>query len=133
MFESLFLKYPFFRYIPSILGMALLFKSSATSGSDISFLVPPMDKILHGLAYACLGFSFSLWFKPDFWKNKTIKAFFFSVLFTAIYGISDELHQSFVPGRDASVGDFLADTVGGFAGTSVYFFILKKFYFRKNK
>lgn len=28
------------------------------------------------------------------------------------YGVSDEIHQSFVPGRDASVFDVVVDTIG---------------------
>ncbi len=34
------------------------------------------------------------------------------VLCCSLYGISDEWHQSFVPGRDSSIGDWLADTAG---------------------
>ena len=34
------------------------------------------------------------------------------IAFTALYGLSDEVHQYFVPGRSAEVGDWLAD-VGG--------------------
>jgi VanZ family protein len=35
-----------------------------------------------------------------------------AALFAILYGIGDELHQSFVPGRTASVWDVLADAVG---------------------
>ena len=38
----------------------------------------------------------------------------------ALYGATDEWHQSFVPGRDASVLDWLADLCGvtlGYSGT----------------
>lgn len=37
---------------------------------------------------------------------------------TALYAISDEFHQSFVPSRSASVGDVLIDMCGGIAGLS---------------
>ena len=33
------------------------------------------------------------------------------------YAVSDELHQSFVPGRDASAYDVITDTIGALAGT----------------
>ena len=33
-----------------------------------------------------------------------------------LYGMSDEFHQSFVPGRDANLVDVLADAAGGFLG-----------------
>lgn len=34
------------------------------------------------------------------------------MLIGAIYGLSDEWHQSFVPGRDCSVYDVAADALG---------------------
>lgn len=36
--------------------------------------------------------------------------------FTVLYGISDEVHQSFVPGRSATAADVMIDAVGGVAG-----------------
>lgn len=36
------------------------------------------------------------------------------VAFVAMYGFTDEVHQSTVAGRDASLLDFLSDTVGAF-------------------
>lgn len=38
---------------------------------------------------------------------------------TMLYGISDEYHQSFVPGRDVGALDVLADGVGGFLAVQV--------------
>lgn len=48
------------------------------------------------------------------------KQLFVPVGLTALYAISDELHQVFVPGRSASVVDVLIDVCGGLAGT-LYF------------
>ncbi|MGN6732999.1 MAG: VanZ family protein [Candidatus Binatia bacterium] len=39
-----------------------------------------------------------------------------SIAITAIYAISDEWHQSFVPSRTASLMDVLIDTFGGICG-----------------
>jgi VanZ family protein len=36
---------------------------------------------------------------------------------TALYAISDELHQALVPNRNASIIDVLIDVVGGICGT----------------
>ena len=41
------------------------------------------------------------------------------VLATVLYGLSDELHQAVVPGRDASVPDLLFDAVGALIGASL--------------
>jgi VanZ family protein len=36
----------------------------------------------------------------------------FCVIITAVYGVVDELHQYFVPGREVSMFDLLADLLG---------------------
>ncbi|MBE0524279.1 MAG: VanZ family protein [Methanosarcinales archaeon] len=35
---------------------------------------------------------------------------------------SDDLHQSFVPGRNAGLGDWAADAVGILISSSIYYF-----------
>lgn len=42
--------------------------------------------------------------------------FGWSVLLVAIYASSDEIHQIFVPGREAAVHDVVIDTMGGTVG-----------------
>ena len=43
-------------------------------------------------------------------------------LFTGLllYGISDEIHQSFTPGRTPDWRDALADMIGGLAGALIF-------------
>ncbi len=43
-----------------------------------------------------------------------------SALSATLYGISDEIHQSFVPFREADVADVIADTIGAFCGVYLY-------------
>jgi VanZ family protein len=40
-----------------------------------------------------------------------------ALLISVAYGVSDEFHQSFVPGREASAYDVLTDAIGALAGT----------------
>ena len=47
-----------------------------------------------------------------------------------LYGLSDEFHQSFVSGRNASILDSIADTIGGVVGGCMYLLFLKR---AKNK
>ena len=49
-----------------------------------------------------------------------------SILCSSLYGISDELHQHFVPFRNADLMDALADIIGSVWGVYVYkLFIIK--------
>ena len=48
-----------------------------------------------------------------------------SSLSCSSYGISDETHQYFVPNRDASFFDFIADVVGGSVGIWLVFTMKK--------
>ncbi len=40
-----------------------------------------------------------------------------AMLITVGYGVTDEVHQMFVPGRTADVNDLLADAAGAITGT----------------
>jgi VanZ family protein len=44
-----------------------------------------------------------------------------ALLASSAYGVTDELHQHFVPGRDVTLGDLLADVIGAAAGASIAF------------
>jgi VanZ family protein len=43
-----------------------------------------------------------------------------ALLITSLYGVSDEWHQYFVPGRSCDAADWLADTLGGALGIALY-------------
>ena len=43
---------------------------------------------------------------------KSKKAMWYAVIFACLYGISDEFHQSFTPGREPTLRDVLIDTLG---------------------
>ena len=74
------------------------------------------DKLIHAAAYALMGLLAWMTFFRE--QRPPMTAFIVSVLFCSLYGLSDEWHQSFVPGRDASAGDWLADTLGGFLAST---------------
>jgi VanZ family protein len=89
--------------------MGLLFVASSrsvltTGGSQT-------DKLLHVLAYLILG---SLLLRAAHGGVTSLRPWPTAVAFalTVAYGVSDELHQIFVPGRVASVADGIADAVG---------------------
>jgi VanZ family protein len=81
--------------------------------------LPPLlpeyfDKLAHVLIYMPLAFLFFVSLRKS-GVNKYI--FLISFLLAGIYGITDELHQSFVPGRDAAAADAAADFLGASLGS----------------
>jgi VanZ family protein len=48
------------------------------------------------------------------------RAALFSILIVSLYGITDEWHQSFTPGRSVEVADWLADTLGAALAVTLY-------------
>jgi len=75
-----------------------------------------MDKLLHVAAYALLGFLFFRALAANRPNENRNPSLIISILLTGLYGLSDEFHQSFVPGRTAEAADALADLAGGVLG-----------------
>ena len=70
------------------------------------------DKILHFLVFGILAIFTVRGFKNSGFSFIKENYFLFSILICVLYGASDEIHQYFVPGRDASWADWMADTLG---------------------
>lgn len=93
--------------------MLTIFLLSSFSGARLPHLPVNFDKVVHALIYVPLSFFiYSALKRSGFRKYVFVTAF----LFASLYGVSDEFHQSFVPGRDAAVGDLFADFLGAFLG-----------------
>lgn len=91
-------------------------ESTGIGGSfTVQFLI---HKSLHLFVYSLL--SSSLYFgliKSGIIKNKY---FLTSLLLTYLYGVSDEVHQYFVPGRGAKFTDTLFDLLGAYIGAKIF-------------
>jgi VanZ family protein len=106
-------------WTPALLWSAVIFGLSSIPGKDLPQLPGwwSADKFVHGAVYAVLGaFSWmglrATWARASGLAWQTIAA----ALGAALYGITDELHQAFTPGRSPDVFDVLADLVGGLLG-----------------
>jgi len=76
-----------------------------------------LDKLLHACAFGSLAFTLSYWFPLEKYSKKPLEYFLCVCCVVAVYGITDEIHQLFVPGRDASVYDWFADCAGAVLAT----------------
>lgn len=125
MFESLFDKYPFFRKVPAILCMAIIFKISSMTSYELEDFPHVWDKLAHTCEYATLAGCFCMWWTRGEWSIKPWLKVLIVMAIALAYGCTDEYHQSFVEGRDCSGYDLIADALGGLIGGAVYVLVVK--------
>jgi VanZ family protein len=88
-------------------------------------IVPFKDKGVHFIEYGILGTLSSFAFYQTF-PTKRVRALVFAILLTIIWGILDEVHQYFVPGRISETWDALADSLGGICAVAIFFFVISR-------
>lgn len=105
--------------IAAVVWATVIFVASSVTLTTTAEPLPESDKIAHVAFYAILAYFLLCGWCVD--KNKTLrkKQAVVVLTFVILYGISDEFHQSFVPGREPSWYDVLADGVGGLFGLLV--------------
>jgi VanZ family protein len=105
-------------WLPPILYAAMIFYLSSESDPMPSLTSAVWDKALHATEYA--GFAFLLCRALQGAGIPRWTSICASILVACAYAGSDEWHQLFVPGRDADIRDWVADTVGGTLGAIAY-------------
>jgi len=89
-----------------------------------SFLLEEVsDKVLHAMEYAGLGGLCYRAFRWGMSGQVASRALLFAIVTASLYGMSDEAHQLFVPFRESSWLDWLADMVGAVIGAMSWRFL----------
>lgn len=86
--------------------MGVIFGLSSMSGSSVP---GKFSTAAHFVVYAILG-ALYLWALPR--SERAWPSAAAAVALASLYGITDEFHQSFVPGRMPDPADWLVDTAG---------------------
>ncbi len=127
-------------WLPASAYMGILFYLSSLSGDEVKLPDFTMsDKVIHFMAYAVLGCLISSrlhlrniqsghWLLNSLRESGAVGNFSdrFGPMVGILYGASDEIHQMFVPMREASSLDWAADTLGVMAGCWLCHFLVKK-------
>lgn len=102
------------RVLVPITGMLVLWRSSSQvpDGEQHSTAHSLFHNSMHVVAYACIAAS--LWVA---WSRRPVAAACLfrsrgSWLIASLYGVVDELHQAYVPGRVCSFADLVSDASG---------------------
>jgi len=102
-----------FRIVPMIVVMGTIFFLSHQPATELKLpFFPGFDKFAHAIAYACFAAASIFAVPKQCRTSNPQQTAVLVVVICLLYGISDEYHQSFIPGRNSSVGDLLADAVG---------------------
>jgi VanZ family protein len=92
-------------WLPAIGIMGIIFALSSVKGVTINEIGLGKESYhINGHFVLFVGLCFAYY--------KATKNILLSVLFTIAYGISDEIHQKFTPGRSSSSFDIFVDSTG---------------------
>ncbi len=105
-------------WFPVFVYAGIIFYFSNIPGKELPS-VWISDKIMHLIEYTGFGF---LMIRAIDEKRRFVlrKALIYSIIIVLFYGLTDEIHQSFVPSREFSFSDLFYDCFGGLIGGLVY-------------
>jgi len=116
--------------LAGMVGIFFLSEQSELPQPPIVF--PGLDKLEHAAAFGILGALAYLALgvrrrggRPD------IRPMLAAVVIVTLYAVSDELHQSYVPGRDPSFYDVLADMGGAVLAVAFCWKLFRRALFRR--
>ena len=119
------------KWLPAAFWMGFIFYLSHQTGSQLHGLFPFIQdfNVGHFIAYFVLALTFYYALKN---KKRILKlpVYITCVLFSTLYGLTDEWHQYYVPSRHADWLDLLNDAIG--ASLAMLTLVVRK-KFRVNK
>lgn len=105
------------RWLPALTIMVVIFALSSQSGlrvSDDPGVDRPARTLAHLLSYGALGVA--LLFATSGGSRPTLRTALIAFALAVAFGLSDEVHQSFVPDRTGQLRDLIVDAVGAALG-----------------
>lgn len=78
---------------------------------------PHYDKVVHYFVYGLLATSL---YRIPYFFNNGYKGMLQVFIIVSLYGLSDEIHQAFVPNRSCDALDLMADMAGALTAIIAY-------------
>jgi len=104
---------------------AVIYYLSDQPGLDIPALFPQQDKVAHLVTYAILG-ALGMASRPLQSRLQQRRELYRVTLLAGAYGLLDEIHQYFVPGRHCDPLDALTDIIGALLGASAMLWLVRR-------
>ena len=108
----------------AIVWAGVIFYLSSQPSIDTPSLFPGQDKLFHMIAFGVLGFFLMGGVKARSNGYRTGQVWLVVAL-VVLYGLLDEFHQYFVPGRNADIFDVLADAAGALLGAWCMYYLVR--------
>lgn len=114
-------RHKYLRVVPAAVWMAIIFglSSRSTIPTAPGFGANLTASAGHLVAYGVLGTLVLIALRT--WFAFTWRVAAAAIVIAVLYGLTDEIHQSFVPGRDASAADLLLDAIGATIGVAILY------------
>lgn len=108
-------------WAPVILWMGLIFSLSSIPEENLpKVTIPYIHKIVHLVEYSILGILLARAVIHSYPYRSSAQLIAVSVILIFLYALSDEWHQTFVPGRSGEFSDCIYDTI--YATIGIYFY-----------
>jgi VanZ family protein len=104
------------RWVAVVLCVALIFILSAQPGLAVPGTFEYRDKLAHVIEYAGLSWLTARAARASWPTAPASNRAILAVLAISALGICDEVFQAGVPGRDSTIYDWAADTIGAVLG-----------------
>lgn len=101
---------------PVVLAAGIVGLSGESSPPTPGF-IPSFDKLAHFCVFGLLATLIFRLLPADVRSGRTV---FLVILAVSLFGLSDEIHQAFTPGRFVEFADWVADTLGATVAVLVY-------------
>jgi VanZ family protein len=110
--------------LPALAYAALIFWLSHQPNPFPSLTARLSDKLAHLIEYAVLAVLVTAGLARA--GLGAVTAGLWAVVVGSAYGLTDEIHQAFVPHRSADVRDWVADTLGALLGAALAVAFLRR-------
>jgi VanZ family protein len=110
-------------WLPAGAYMLLIWVLSSIPHPFLFEHMPFRDKGAHFVEYGLLAALMSYAVSGSWPALRMRSLFAIAWSATVFWGLLDEIHQAYVPGRVADALDLLADSLGGFVGAAAYLVI----------
>ncbi len=107
-------------WFPALLYSGIIFFVSGIPNIHLEGGIPFLDKVVHIMEYIPLGLLTAHAIRQTKPRLSLQTVWLIAIGICALYGISDEFHQLFVPGRTFSLGDWTADIIGSAIGGLIF-------------